>query len=178
MIALLTAALTISLAALAYVYAGYLAALKLIVWVRGARPIRRSPITPRLTLIISAYNEADVIGKKLDNALALDYPAEALEIVVISDASDDGTDDIVREYASKGVRLFRQPERRGKTAGLNAATPSVNGEIIVFSDANAIYQTDALRMLVRNFADPQVGCVTGEARYFAGGNAVARYTCR
>jgi cellulose synthase/poly-beta-1,6-N-acetylglucosamine synthase-like glycosyltransferase len=172
-ISLLTAVLTVSVAMLAYIYAGYLAALKLIVWVRGARPIRRSRITPRLTLIISAYNEAEVIRKKLDNALALDYPADGFEIVVISDASDDGTDDIVQEYAAKGVRLFSQPERRGKTAGLNAAIPSVSGELIVFSDANAIYQKDALRMLVRNFADPQVGCVTGEARYFASGNAVA-----
>ena len=139
MISLLTAVLTVSVAMLAYIYAGYLAALKLIVWVRGARPIRRSRITPRLTLIISAYNEAEVIRKKLDNALALDYPADGFEIVVISDASDDGTDDIVQEYAAKGVRLFSQPERRGKTAGLNAAIPSVSGELIVFSDANAIY---------------------------------------
>ncbi len=73
---------------------------------------------------------------------------------MVSDASRDGTDDIVREFADRGVRLARQDERRGKTAGLNAAVPHVAGEIVVFSDANAMYQSDALKMLVRNFDDP------------------------
>ena len=173
MIHLFVVLLTVSVAALAYVYAGYFGALRLIVWMRGARPIARRDITPPLTLIISAYNEAAVIRKKIENALGLDYPADRREILVISDASDDGTDEIVREYASRGVRLFRQPARRGKTAGLNAALPTVMGEIVVFSDANAMYRADALRMLVRNFADPSVGCATGEARYLPGGNAVA-----
>jgi cellulose synthase/poly-beta-1,6-N-acetylglucosamine synthase-like glycosyltransferase len=162
--------LSISFGVLVYIYGGYLLALKLIVWIRGARPIQRAPITPPLTLIISAYNEAAVIRKKIENALSLDYPADRREIVVISDASDDGTDDTVKQYASQGVRLFRQAERRGKTAGLNAALPTVGGEIVVFSDANAMYREDALRMLVRNFADANVGCVTGEARYLPGGD--------
>jgi len=170
---LLVVLLTGSLAALGYIYFGYLGALRLIVWLRGPRPIRRSAITPPLTLVISAYNEAPVIRNKIENALELDYPADRLEILVISDASDDGTDAIVQGYASRGVRLFRQPERRGKTAGLNAALPSARGDIIVFSDANAMYRPDALRMLVRNFADRQVGCATGEARYVPGRNAVA-----
>lgn len=165
--------LSISLGVLVYIYGGYLLALKLLVRIRGARPIRRERITPPLTLIISAFNEAAIIRKKIENALALDYPADRREIVVISDASDDGTDDIVRQYESQGVKLFRQPERCGKTAGLNAALPTVRGEIVVFSDANAMYREDALRMLVRNFADASVGCATGEARYLPGANAVA-----
>jgi cellulose synthase/poly-beta-1,6-N-acetylglucosamine synthase-like glycosyltransferase len=165
--------LSISLGVLVYIYGGYLLALTLLVWIRGARPIRRERITPPLTLIISAFNEAAIIRKKIENALALDYPADRREIVVISDASDDGTDDIVRQYESQGVRLFRQPERCGKTAGLNAALPTVRGEIVVFSDANAMYREDALRMLVRNFADASVGCATGEARYLPGASAVA-----
>jgi cellulose synthase/poly-beta-1,6-N-acetylglucosamine synthase-like glycosyltransferase len=165
--------LAISASALLYIYVGYFVALKLIVRIRGARQIRHAPMTPAVTLVISAYNEAAVIRKKIENALALDYPAQKLEILVISDASDDGTDEIVREYASRGVRLFRQTERRGKTAGLNAALPTARGEIVVFSDANAMYRDDALRMLVRNFADLHVGCVTGEARYLPGRNAVA-----
>ena len=165
--------LSISVGALVYIYGGYLLALKVLVVIRGARPIAQAPITPSLTLIISAYNEAAVIRKKIENALALDYPPDQREIVVISDASSDGTDEIVKEYASHGVRLCRQAERRGKTAGLNAVVPTVRGDIVVFSDANAIYREDALRMLARNFADPRVGCATGEARYLAGSDAVA-----
>jgi cellulose synthase/poly-beta-1,6-N-acetylglucosamine synthase-like glycosyltransferase len=165
--------LSISVGALLYIYGGYLLALKLLVMFRGARRIGQAPITPPLTFIISAYNEAPVIRKKIENALTLDYPHDKREIVVISDASDDGTDEIVKEYASRGVRLFRQAERRGKTAGLNAVVPTVRGDIVVFSDANAIYREDALLMLARNFADPSVGCATGEARYLAGGDAVA-----
>jgi len=170
---MLVVLLTVSLGVLVYIYGGYLLALKLLVWIRGSRPIQRAPITPPLTLIISAYNEAAVIRKKIENALALDYPADRREIVVISDASDDGTDAIVKQYGSQGVRLLRQTERRGKTAGLNAALPTVRGDIVVFSDANAMYREDALRMLARNFADANVGCATGEARYLPGANAVS-----
>jgi cellulose synthase/poly-beta-1,6-N-acetylglucosamine synthase-like glycosyltransferase len=152
-------------AVIAYVVVGYPLLLRAIVALRGPRPVAKAPITPPVTLIVSAFNEADVIAAKLDNALALDYPRDLLQIVVISDASSDGTDAIVESYADRGVVLRRQADRRGKTAGLNATVPSVAGEIVVFSDANAMYQPDAIRMLVRNFADPAVGCVTGEARY-------------
>ncbi len=91
------------------------------------------------------------------------------QIVVISDCSDDGTDDIVREFASQGVTLARMNDRRGKTAGLNATVPTLSGDIVVFSDANAMYERDALRKLARNFADDTVGYVTGEARYLQSG---------
>ena len=150
---------------LVYVVAGYPLLLRLLVAVRGPRQVRQADITPTVSFVISAYNEADVIRAKLENALALDYPADRREIVVISDCSDDGTDDIVREFAGRGVRLIRQSERRGKTAGLNHALPLLTGDIVVFSDANAMYEPDALRKLVRNFADAEVGYVTGEARY-------------
>src|SRR5690606_32926176 len=146
-------------------YAGYPVLLWLIVRLRGPRQVRHGEALPRVSFIISAYNEEGVIREKLENALAIDYPGDRLEIIVISDASSDGTDAIVREYAARGVRFARQTERRGKTAGHNAAVPHVSGEIVVFSDANAMYARDALRMLVRNFADPEIGCVTGEAKY-------------
>ncbi len=152
-------------AVIGYVLVGYPLLLRAIVRVRGARAVTRAAITPPVSLVISAFNEADVIAAKLDNALALDYPKDLIEIVVISDASDDGTDTIVQRYADRGVVLRRQHARRGKTAGLNATVPLLTGDIVVFSDANAMYQPDAIRMLVRNFADPAVGCVTGEARY-------------
>ncbi len=95
-----------------------------------------------MSLVISAFNEAAVIRRKLENALSLDYPPGLLEIVVVSDASDDGTDAIVSEYAGRGVVLHRQPERRGKTAGLNRTVPLLTGEVVVFSDANAMYEPD------------------------------------
>ncbi len=150
---------------LAYVLVGYPLLLRLIVRLRGPRPVDKREVTPPASLVISAFNEEQVIAQKIDNALALDYPRDLLEIVVVSDASTDATDDIVRSYADRGIRLHRQPERRGKTAGLNAVVPRLRGEVVVFSDANAMYEPDALRKLVRNFADAQVGCVTGEARY-------------
>jgi cellulose synthase/poly-beta-1,6-N-acetylglucosamine synthase-like glycosyltransferase len=158
---------------LAYVVVGYPLLMRLIVAIRGPRTVHQAEHTPRLSFVISAYNEADVIRTKLENTLSLDYPADLREIVVISDCSDDGTDAIVEEFAGRGVRLLRQPERRGKTAGLNRSIPLLTGNVVVFSDANAIYDRDALRKLTRNFADPAVGYVTGEARYIVSGEAVA-----
>lgn len=161
-----------SLSVLLYIYAGYPALLRLLAQVR-ARPIAKRDITPTISLVVSAYNEAAVIRAKIENALQLDYPRDLLEIIVISDASTDGTDDIVREYETHGVLLNAQPHRRGKTAGLNAVVPRLKGDVVVFSDANALYEPDALRKLVRNFADPEVGCVTGEARYIEGNRSTA-----
>jgi peptidoglycan/xylan/chitin deacetylase (PgdA/CDA1 family)/glycosyltransferase involved in cell wall biosynthesis len=164
----------LSLAILVFIYAGYPLLLRAIVRIRGARPVRRGDHLPPVSLVISAYNEADVIRGKLENAVRLDYPRDLLEIVVISDASTDSTDDIVREFtASHGVVLARQTERGGKTVGLNRTVPTLRGEIVVFSDANALYERNALKMLVRNFADPEVGCVTGQARYVEGNQNAA-----
>ena len=160
--------LCLSLGALAYIYVGYPLLLQLLVSWRRPRRIRSAPIQPTVSFVISAYNEAAVIRQKIENTLALDYPREQLKVVVISDQSDDGTDEIVRAYAGRGVWLARQEQRLGKTAGLNRTIPTLTSEIVVFSDANAMYETDALRKLVRNFADPAVGCVTGEARYVKG----------
>src|SRR5687767_14881828 len=161
-----------SLTVLLYIYGGYPALLKLLVRTRG-RPVRKRDITPTVSLIISAHNEAAVIRGKLENALRLDYPPGLLEVVVVSDASSDGTDDIVSEYHDRGVVLKVQRVRKGKTAGLNAVVPERSSEIVVFSDANALYESDAVRKLVRNFDDPQVGCVTGEARYIEGNRSAA-----
>jgi len=157
--------LWVSAGALLYTYVGYVLLLWLIVRLRGERGVRRSSVRPRVSLVISAYNEAGVMRQKLDNALALSYPTGRLEIVVISDESTDGTDEIALSYASRGVRLERQTTRRGKTAGLNRVVPTLDADIVVFSDANAMYAPDAIEKLVRNFGDPDVGCVTGEARY-------------
>jgi cellulose synthase/poly-beta-1,6-N-acetylglucosamine synthase-like glycosyltransferase len=120
---------------------------------------------PSVTLLISAYNEIEVIRKKLQNSLALEYPSECFEIIVISDGSDDGTDEVVQQFARSALRLVRQVPRQGKTAGLNLAVPQARGKILVFSDANAIYEPNAIRELVCHFSDPRVGYVVGNARY-------------
>lgn len=130
-------------------------------------------VLPFVSLVISAYNESTVIRAKLCNALSLDYPKELLQIVVVSDCSDDGTDEIVREFAAQGVLLVRQEQRLGKSSGLNLAIPKCSGWVVVFSDANAIYNPDAIRKLVMHFADPLVGYVVGNARYVEGQGAPA-----
>ena len=151
-------------AALVYTYAGYPA----LVWaVSRLRPraVRRGELEPTVTVIITAYNEERDLAAKLDNTLALDYPAEKLEVLVASDCSSDRTDDIARSYAARGVRLHRQAERLGKTAAQNAAVELARGDVLLFSDATTLYRPDVLRAMAPNFADPSVGCVAGKLIY-------------
>jgi cellulose synthase/poly-beta-1,6-N-acetylglucosamine synthase-like glycosyltransferase len=148
-----------------YVYAGYPLVLVLVRAVGGIRTVRTAEYQPPVTLIVSAYDEVEIIGEKLANSLALDYPSANLEILVVSDASSDGTDALVESVSDARVRLLRMPERGGKTLGLNAAVRQARGEVLVFSDANALYFNDALLQLARNFADPRVGGVVGESTY-------------
>lgn len=128
---------------------------------------QKSENWPLVTLIISAYNEEQIIEQKLNNALALKYPAEKLEIIVISDASSDGTDKIVKHFSenNSNINLLRQNERRGKTAGLNLGVEKAKGDIVVFSDANAMYDKNSIQELVKYFANPQIGYVMGAALY-------------
>jgi len=130
-----------------------------------AKPIARREVTPPVTVIIAAYNEERDLAGKLENTLALDYPKDKLEIIVTSDCSTDRTDEIVRSFESRGVRLHRQAERLGKTAAQNAAVEKASGEILLFSDATTHYRPNVLRMLAPSFADPSVGCVTGTVIY-------------
>lgn len=130
------------------------------------RPVRATPISPSLSFIIAAYNEADVIVAKLQNTLALEYPPEQLEIIVASDGSDDGTDQLVAALADDRIRLLSLP-RQGKNSALNAAVAQANGEILVFSDADSMLVPDALRHLLAPFADAKVGGVGGDYRYAA-----------
>src|SRR5579864_212785 len=126
------------------------------------RPVRKHPIEPYVSIVVPAHNEADVIERKIRNVLSLDYPYDKFEIFVVSDGSTDGTAEIVQSLAD-GVRVrclvFR--ENRGKIAALNASIPGVKGEIVVFSDASALFAANAVRELVANFADPGVGVVSG-----------------
>jgi len=121
---------------------------------------------PSVSLIIAAYNEERVIEEKIRNSLALDYVPEKLEIIVVSDGSNDDTPDIVRRYSSEGVVSLHRPERRGKTAALNRAVSFARGEVLVFSDANTFYNREALRKLSRHFVDPRIGGVCGRKDIF------------
>jgi cellulose synthase/poly-beta-1,6-N-acetylglucosamine synthase-like glycosyltransferase len=153
----------LSLAALLYAYAGFPLLVAAVGALRG-REVRKGTATPRMTMIIAAYNEEDAIAERLDNALASDYPAYALEIIVASDGSTDATNEIVAGYASRGVRLLRLP-RRGKIAALEQAVGQATGEILIFSDANTVMHPAAVRALASNFADPEVGGVAGHTTY-------------
>lgn len=136
------------------------------------RPVRKGPHAPLVSVVIPAYNEAREIGATVENKLAQDYPVDKLEVLVVSDASEDGTDEIVKGFEARGVRLLRQEPRRGKAAGLNLAVRHAKGEVVVFSDANSLFAPDAVRRLAENFADPEVGYVTGHLDY-AGGDGAA-----
>ena len=120
---------------------------------------------PDLSLIIAAYNEEAVLRAKLENALALDYPDEKLDIIVVSDESSDDTDSIAAEFAERGVCLFRVGKRGGKTLAQNAGVELASGRFLVFSDANSMYAPDALKRLMAPFADERIGCVCGELQY-------------
>ena len=156
-----------SLGALAWTQVAYPFAAAGLARLRG-RPVRKRDEEPRVTLIVAAHDEGGVIDRRLENLLALDYPPDRLEIVVASDASTDRTDEIVEEVAARDprVRLLRCP-RGGKVAAQNRAVASSDGEILAFTDANAQWKPDALRRLVRNFADPDVAYVCGGHFYEA-----------
>lgn len=154
-----------SLALILYTYIGF----PLFVLLRGFiadRTYYKGDITPSISIVIAAYNEADAIGAKLENLLSLDYPKKQMEIIVASDGSQDETNAIVKRYTKQGVKLLPLP-RQGKAAALNAAVTLASSDILVFSDANSMFDSQALRNLVQPFADASVGGVAGNQRYLA-----------
>ena len=140
-----------------------------LLWLLGAgrKMPEYAPLSewPTASLIIAAHNEEAVLRAKLENALATDYPAERLDIIVVSDASTDGTDRIAAEFAERGVRLHRQEARGGKTEAQNAGVRLARGQFLAFSDANSMYAPSALKRLLAPFADERIGCVCGELQY-------------
>jgi hypothetical protein len=151
----------LSAGALAWTHVGYpLAAAALAR--RRARPVRKDDVTPSVTVVVAAHDEVDVIGRRVENLLSLDYPADRLEVVVASDGSTDGTDAAVEALAASDsrVRIAHRP-REGKTAAQDAVVAELTSDVVAFSDANATWAPDALRTLVRSFADPEVGYVCG-----------------
>ena len=153
-----------SLGALAWTHAGYGLAMSALARLRP-RPVAYEDVTPSVALVVSAHDEEAVIGRRLENLLALDYPAERLEIVVASDGSTDRTDEIVEEIAAREprVRLLRCP-REGKVAAQHRSVRETASDVLAFTDANTQWRPDALGMLVRNLADPEVGYVCGQLR--------------
>jgi cellulose synthase/poly-beta-1,6-N-acetylglucosamine synthase-like glycosyltransferase len=151
----------ISMFLVVYTYLGY----PLVLWALaklGSRDVLKTEISPSVSIIIAARNEADKIRQKIDHTLALAYPKERLEVLVASDASDDGTDEIVKEHAARGVRLVRASQHSGKEYVQGLAVAVAKGDVIVFTDVATILEADALRKLVQNFADPTVGAVSTE----------------
>src|SRR5262249_26212587 len=152
-----------------YVYAGYPVLLALIgLFLRRPRP--EPQYCPRISVLIAAYNEEEAIERKIRQTLALDYPPDQIEVLVLSDCSTDRTDDIVSSFPDCRVRLLRMQERRGKTCAQNAAARQASGDVLVFSDATAIYHPRALRYLAGSYHDSRVGAVSGRYRYFDPGN--------
>lgn len=154
-------------ALIGYAYAGYPALLWVLSRVAPRRFRSDETHEPAVSILIPAYNEEAVIEAKIENALALDYPAGKLEIIVASE-SDDGTDAAAARFArpeGPRVKLLTSRVRRGKVANLHRAVPEATGEILVFTDANAMFRRDALRKLTRHFADPRVASVSGRLVY-------------
>lgn len=143
-----------------YAYAGYPILLTVIARLFPT-PVNYAPLEPSVTLVIPAFNEEKVIKSKLENCLELNYPRERLDILVVTDGSTDQTADIVIHYQNSGVRLLHHPERRGKIGAINNAMPHINSDIAVFSDANNMYEKEALKELVAPFSDDRVGAVSG-----------------
>jgi cellulose synthase/poly-beta-1,6-N-acetylglucosamine synthase-like glycosyltransferase len=132
------------------------------------RRIAANDLVINLTVVIAAFNEEGSIGRKLDNLLAADWPHDHLQVIVASDGSTDGTNRVVAAFEDRGVRLIALP-RVGKAVALNAALAEATGDVVVFSDANSMFDPDALRAIVRPFADPGIGGVAGDQRYLRDG---------
>ncbi len=160
----LAVAFWISFGLLAWTHVLYPPAMALTARLRPRR-VRKGEFTPSVSIVVAAHNEEGVIERRLENFLSLDYPPERLEILIASDASTDGTDEIVERVSARDprVRLLRYP-RGGKLAAQNRAYKEAKGEVLAFSDSNATWAPDALRKLVRNFADPEVAYVCGRLR--------------
>ncbi len=170
--AFLTTLFTVSIFMLFYVYAGYPLLAKLVgMAIKATTDYTPKPDTdsyePTVTVLIAAYNEAPHIAETVLNKLEQDYPADKINVIVISDESEDDTDELVNTIDDDRVQLIRQVPRAGKTSALNLAMPHATGEIIVFSDANSLYGPETIRNLVAPLADPEIGYVTGRMVYKA-----------
>lgn len=154
-----------------YSYLGYPLTLFFFSFFSHHEILKNNNFEPNVSLLIAAYNEEETIAEKIKNSLELDYPKDKIEIVIVSDGSTDKTDEIVKTFIISGVKLFRVEGRVGKTEARNQAVLAMKSEIIVFSDATAIYEKNVIKKLVRNFSDLTVGMVSGNLTYFEKGQS-------
>ncbi|MFI5152411.1 MAG: glycosyltransferase family 2 protein [Chitinophagales bacterium] len=150
-----------------YSYLGYGILLSILVYLKGIRKRKKNigtdPVNePAVTLIISAYNEEDIIEEKIRNSYQINYPASKLKLIVVSDGSNDQTPEIVRRF--ERIQLLHQSERRGKVAAVNRAMKYAETEIVIFSDANTLLNPESVREIVKHYVDPRVGGVAGEKK--------------
>jgi len=155
----------ISALALFYVYVGYPLLLSLIAPFKKRRSLEPG-FTPSISVLIAACNEEASIRQKLEQTLKLEYPSDKIEVLVLSDGSQDHTDEIVRQFPDPRVRLVRIDERRGKTNAQNEGVKLARGEVLIFSDATTIYHSQALTYLAGSYQDPTVSAVSGRYQYF------------
>ena len=166
----------LSLFIIFYAYIGYGILLFLIVRIKRLFTRKRPPQftgddLPEATLLIAAYNEADIMDEKIKNTFELDYPKGKLQLLFITDGSDDGTPDIIKKYPE--IKLMHQNERKGKIAAVTRAMKEVKTPVVIYTDANTFLNKEALIKIARHYADPRVGAVAGEKRIKTGAAASA-----
>ena len=144
-----------------YTYIGYPLILRGWAKIR-IRPVHKRYHEPFVSIVIAAFNEDKFIRQKMDNCLDLDYPKDKLEMIVVSDGSNDGTNEMIKRFQTQGVKVFSYPERKGKPTALNLGVSEAKGEVIFFTDVRQILDKSAIRELVANFSDPKIGSVSGE----------------
>ena len=156
----------LSIILLFYAFVGYPVMIRLLAGLQGRITASEDQYTPRVSMLLSVYNEEKVIQEKIENFLKLDYPGDKIELIVVSDGCTDRTEAITDSFDPARVRLFIQERRGGKTLALNRAADEARGEILVFTDANSMFNRQAIKKLVRHFSDHDVGLVSGRSVYF------------
>ena len=155
----------LSLTTIFYTYIGYPILITMLAKFRKKKKLSKLSEYPTVSIILSVFDEEDVIKRKIENCLNLDYPKNKLEILIGSDGSTDSTDDIIKRYVNKKVIFIRNNKREGKPNTINRLVEASSGEILFFTDARQIIEKDAIKKLVRNFEDKKIGCVSGELIY-------------
>ncbi len=160
-----------------YAYLGYGILLFFLVRIKRLFKKKKTNVVqdyePEVTLFVAAYNEKDYVDKKVQNSLSLEYPREKVKQVWVTDGSDDGTPDLLKKYADQGVEVYHKPERGGKIGAMNRGMDFVKTPIVIFSDGNTMLGKESIRRIVNLFADPKVGCVSGEKRIYDKSGAAA-----
>jgi cellulose synthase/poly-beta-1,6-N-acetylglucosamine synthase-like glycosyltransferase len=154
-----------------WTYFGYYFMLR-IISIFYSRKVNKQEFIPKVSLIITAYNEEKKIRQKLENTLGLSYPKDKLEIIVVSDGSTDKTEELVDTYKQKDIRLLSLPDRHGKHFAQYKAIETAKYDIVVLTDATTFLREDAVAKIVQNFSDPNIGCVSGKDRAKSSGSAL------